>query len=281
VAKQQASGVKPSRGSTRTAKVAKVPAAKKPAAKKPAAKKPAAKKPAAAAPAKAAPVVAIAPPKRALAPAPTSIPPPPPAPPPPRDELVAPRDVGRLLRYGEAFGAHKIDARMLPLQLPSGSGALAVFDPTVAKSWRVLDRPVGVGQFRVMLSVARGPAGERLAAVVLHLGRPPIARWTVAHYQGQKQPRSADQLPRAPITSGWLALVDAAGGHPGTAPEPLPPASGTAPLERMAADGRRMLLFPIGVGELAAYWAVDAADHAICLVVDGEAFTAKDWRPAK
>src|SRR5207244_2146146 len=31
-------------------------------------------------------------------------PPAPPPPPPPRDELVSPRDIGRLTRYGERFG---------------------------------------------------------------------------------------------------------------------------------------------------------------------------------
>ena len=63
-------------------------------------------------------------------------------PPPPRDELAAPRDVGKLLRYGEKFGASKIDVRMLPmLHLPVTSGQIAIFDPAQPKSWRVLDRP--------------------------------------------------------------------------------------------------------------------------------------------
>src|SRR6476661_8676278 len=39
------------------------------------------------------------------------LPPPPPAPPPRRDELDAPRDVGRLIRYGERFGQWRIDVR--------------------------------------------------------------------------------------------------------------------------------------------------------------------------
>src|SRR5690606_31059611 len=97
------------------------------------------------------------------------LPPPPPPPPPQRDELPAPRDVARLTRYGERFGARRIDVRWLPVQLPVSGGALAVFDPAVPKSWRVFDRPVGSGQFRAMLSLARSEDGtERPAAIVIH-----------------------------------------------------------------------------------------------------------------
>jgi hypothetical protein len=203
-----------------------------------------------------------------------TIPPPPPA--PPRDEMEAPKDVARLLRYGERFGPHKIDVRMLPLQLPVSSGALAVFDPAVPKSWRVFDRPVGSGQFRVMLSVAQKEGREQLAAVVIHVGRPPIAKWTVAHYRGKSKPRSPDQLPRVPVTSGYLALIDAAGDSPGELV--VPPAAGIAPVEVPLTDGRRALALPCDEGEYAAYWAVDAADKPICLVVDFDAFTQKDWK---
>src|SRR5262245_36446001 len=63
------------------------------------------------------------------------LPPPPPPKPEPRDELAAPRDVQRLIRYGERFGPHRIDVRWLPLQLPVTGHALAVFDPAVPKSW--------------------------------------------------------------------------------------------------------------------------------------------------
>lgn len=210
------------------------------------------------------------------------LPPPPPPPPAHRDELIAPRDVGRLLRYGEQFGPHKIDVRMLPLQLPGGSGALAIMDPTVPKSWRVFDRPVPApGQFRVMLSIARtsdkGGDKERLAAIVIHVGRPPIEKWTVAHYKGGKKPKSADDLPRVTVTSGWVVLLDAgSGASPGTIA--LPPPNGIQPLEVPMTDGRRALALPCGDGELAAYWAVDATDKPVCLVVDFEVFTQKDWR---
>ena len=203
-------------------------------------------------------------------------PPTPPPPPPPRDELAAPRDIARLLRYGERFGTHRIDVRMLPLQLPISSGALAIMDPTAPKTWRVFDRPAGTGQFRVMLSVAKTDKDvERLAAIVIHVGRPPIARWTVAHYQGQKKPKSADALPRASST-GWLVLLDAGDGAPG--PVAVPAAAGVQPIECPLTDGRRALALPCGEGEFAAYWAVDAADRPICLVVDFDVFTQKEWK---
>ncbi len=204
-------------------------------------------------------------------------------PPPPRDELTAPRDIARLTRYGERFGPHKIDVRWLPLQLPVTGGALALFDPAVPKSWRVLDRPVGAGQFRAMLSIARRADGtERLAAVVIHVGRPPIQRWTVAHYRGQKTPRSADQLPRIAVTSGWLALMDVTGDSPGVVAVPPTSLTGIQPIEVPLVDGRRALALPCGAGDYAAYWAIDVADRPICLVVDFDVFTLKEWkaRPA-
>lgn len=223
------------------------------------------------------PTVAVKP-KHATRPS-VALPPPPPPPPPHRDELISPRDIGRLLRYGERFGPHKIDVRMLPLQLPVGSGALAILDPAAPKSWRAFDRPVGGGQFRVMLSVARTEGkqpSEQIAAVVIHVGRPPIAKWTVAHYRGQKPPRSADAVPRVPVTSGWIVLVDAGAGAPGVIA--VPAAQGIAPVEVPLTDGRRALALPCGNGDYAAYWAVDATDKPICLVVDFDVFTQKDWK---
>ncbi|HEY5927896.1 MAG TPA: hypothetical protein VIV11_39690 [Kofleriaceae bacterium] len=207
------------------------------------------------------------------------LPPPPPPKPEPRDELPAPRDIARLTRYGERFGPHKIDVRWLPLQLPVTGNALAVFDPAVPKSWRVFDRPVGIGQFRAMLSIARSDDGkERLAAIVIHVGRPPIARWTVAHYAGQKKPKSAEQLPRVAITSGWLALIDARGDAPGVVAVPPASLTGIQPIEVPLVDGRRALALPCGNGEYAAYWAVDEADKPIALVVDFDVFTQKEWK---
>jgi hypothetical protein len=181
-----------------------------------------------------------------------------------------------LLRYGERFGPHKIDVRMLPLQLPVTSGALAVFDPGVPKSWRVFDRSVGAGQFRVMLSIAQKESREQLAAVVIHIGRPPIARWTVAHYRGKSKPRSAEQIPRVPVTTSWLALIDAGDDSPGVVA--VPPGGGIAPVECPLTDGRRALALPCDPGEYAAYWAVDSADKPICLVVDFDVFTQKEWK---
>lgn len=205
------------------------------------------------------------------------LPPPPPPPPPTRDEFDADRDVGRLLRYGEKFGNKKIDIRMLPLALPVPSGALAVCDPGVAKSWKVLDRPTGSGVFRVMLSVAKDDKGiEKLAAVVIHVGRPPIAKWSVAHAKGQKKPKSTDQIPRWSVTTGHFALIDAGSGSPGNLA--VAGGSGVNPVEIPLTDGRRALAFPSGNGDFAAYWAIDASDKPVCLVVDFDVFTQKEWK---
>ena len=263
-------GTSVAKSSARAAKPAKIAAAK------PAAKKGAVKSAPKAAPKPAAPKTARA--KPSLKPS-LPLPPPPPAPPPQRDELHAPRDIARLTRYGERFGGHKIDVRWLPIQLPVTSGALAVFDPAVPKSWRVFDRPVGGGQFRAMLSIARSDDGkERLAAIVIHTGRPPIARWTVAHYKGQKTPKDATALPRVTVTSGWVAILDAAGDSPGTVAVPPATLTGIQPVEVPLVDGRRALALPCGNGEYAAYWAVDAADKPICIVLDFDVFTQKEWK---
>ncbi|MDQ3368592.1 MAG: DUF4241 domain-containing protein, partial [Myxococcota bacterium] len=223
------------------------------------------------------PLVAV---KPAKASAPSQpLPPAPPAPAAHRDEMIAPRDIARLLRYGEHFGPHKIDIRMLQMPLPVASTAIAICDPATAKSWRVFDRPVNGGAFRVMLSVARTGEQERLAAVVIHVGRPPIAKWTVAHFQGQKKPKAPDQLARA-VSAGWLALVDAGSGSPGviTVPAAAPAAPTNLPVAVPLADGRHALAVPCGAGDYAAYWAVDATDKPICLVLDFDVFTQKEWK---
>jgi hypothetical protein len=235
------------------------------------------------------PAKATKPPKSTKVTRPADLPPPPPPPPALRDELAAPRDIARLIRYGEKFGANRIDVRMwnaptttVPAQLPITSGAIAMFDPADKKSWRVFDRPAGAGQFRIMLSMlkaadpalSRGAAKDKVAAIVIHTGRPPIARWTVAHWKGQKKPKSADELPRIAST-GWIALMDADGGSPGVLA--VPPTS-NQPVEVMLADGRRVLAIPSGKGEFAAYWAVDAQDKPICFVIDFDTISQKDWK---
>lgn len=203
-------------------------------------------------------------------------PPGPPPPPPPRSELAAARDIARLTRYGERFGANKIDVRWLPIALPVTSGSLGVMDPAAPKSFRVIDRPSGNGQFRSMLSIARTDDGkERLAAITIHVGRPPIERWSVAHFKGQKPPKDATQLPRVTVTSGWLVLLDG-GSPPGVIS--VPAAAGVTPIEVPLTDGRKALALPCGKGEFVAYWAVDAADKPICLVVDFDVFSQKDWK---
>jgi hypothetical protein len=187
------------------------------------------------------------------------------------------------LRYGEHFGTDKIDIRMLPLQFHAASGSLAVFDPGTPSSWRVLERSIGSGAFRVMLSVARpdsdaassahAGASERLAAVTIHVGRPPIARWTVAELRGP--PPSEDGLPRIATATSWLALLDAADGPPGVLA--LPHEASGAPIEVPLTDGRRALAVPCKPGAFAAYWALDAADKPVCIVLDLDALPAKAW----
>lgn len=217
---------------------------------------------------------------RVTTPADPPAPAPAPAAPPPRNEPAAERDIGRLLRYGERFGAYKIDTRMWsaagalqPTTLPVPTGAIAICDPAAPKTWRVLDRPAGTGQFRIMLSVAKSDAGEKLAALVIHTGRPPIARWTAALPAGKKQPS-----PIA-IASGWIALVDAGAGSPGAiATPPADGKPGIEPVEVPLTDGRKAIAVPCGNGEFTAYWAIDAADKPIALVIDFDAFTQKEWR---
>ena len=205
----------------------------------------------------------------------------PPVPPPQRDELEATRDVGRLIRYGERFGPDKIDVRLWNAPLPITSGSLAIFDPADKKSWRLFERPTGTGQFRIMLSTvkphdATDQQRDRLAAIVIHTGRPPIARWTVATWKGQKKPSSAETLPSLTSSAGWIALIDGAGGWPGLLA--LPAAAGTQPVEVVLGDGRRALAIPTGSSGVTAYWAVDATDKPICLVIDCDAITQRDWR---
>jgi hypothetical protein len=101
-------------------------------------------------------------------------------------------------------------------------------------------------------------------------------KWTVAHAKGQKKPKSIEQIPRWPITSGWLALIDAGGGSPGVLA--IPPQTGVNPVEVPLTDGRRALAWPSGNGEFAAYWAVDAADKPVLLVIDFDVFTQKEWK---
>ena len=127
-----------------------------------------------------------------------------------------------------------------------------------------------------MLSVARDGDLQQLAALVIHVGRPPIARWTIAHLAGQRLPKTAEQAPRHAVTTGWLAIVDAGDGTPGTIA--VPASSGVDPIDIPLTDGRHVLAVPCKNGEYIAYWAIDPTDKPVCLVIDLGAFTQKDWR---
>ncbi|MBP9087828.1 MAG: hypothetical protein KBG15_17035 [Kofleriaceae bacterium] len=204
----------------------------------------------------------------------------PPAPVAVKRELAAPREVARLLRYGELFGGQRIEIRWLPTPLPCPSGEFALVDPSAPKSQRSLDRKVPAGTFRCMLAIAVGGPKEKLAAVIFHCGRPPIARWTVAHFAGTKPPTDAAKLPSVTSTSGWFAVQDAATmaavADPGVLPPPLVTPTAMA-VERRAGHGVAFA-FPVGPGAYTAYWGIDEHDKAVCLVIDFDVFTTKDWR---
>ena len=195
-------------------------------------------------------------------------------------ELLALRDVARLLRYGEQFGGRRIEIRWLPTPLPCPSGGFTLVDPATPKSQRSFDRKVPAGAFRCMLAVAVGGPNEKLAAVILHCGRPPIARWTVAHFSGTKPPIATAQLPQVITDSGWLAIQDTATTAAVTDPAVLPPPAFTPTAmaaERRAGNGVAFA-FPVGPGAYTAYWGIDEHDKAVCLVLDFNVFTQKEWR---
>jgi len=111
---------------------------------------------------------------------------------------------------------------------------------------------------------------------VIHVGRPPIARWTIAHPSGGKRPKTPEQAPRHTIASGWIAIADPGGGIPPTIA--VASASALDAVDVPLTDGRHVLAVPCKPGEYLAYWAIDPTDKPVCLVVDLGAFTAKDWR---
>ncbi|MBS1120010.1 MAG: hypothetical protein H6Q90_2238 [Deltaproteobacteria bacterium] len=72
-------------------------------------------------------------------------------------------------------------------------------------------------------------------------------------------------------------MLDAgSGGAPGALA--VPATSGITPVEIPLIDGRRALALPCGTGAFAAYWGIDATDKPVCLVVDFDVFTQKDWK---
>jgi hypothetical protein len=237
------------------------------------------------------------------------VPPPPPVtapvvplrvvPPSPAGELGAVRDVGRLLRHGEAFGDHKIEIRHLPSPVVVTSGRIAVADPLTPASGRVLARQVPHGRFRVMLGIATIDGEQRIAAAVMHVGRPPIARWVIAHFEGQKPPKSADQLPVFGVDAGTAAFMDALvlealRAAPDEAEPPVqaalvpqltatPSAANTGQWIADPISGRNLVAFTSGWGDgtYASYWALDGAGQPVCLVTDFDLFTKGEWKVPK
>jgi hypothetical protein len=195
-------------------------------------------------------------------------------------ELAAPRDVGRLLRYGEMFGSNKIEVRWLPNSLPFPSGSVSLGDPGVKKSTRVLDRAVPTSAFRCMMSIAIGGPKkiEKLAALVLHCGRPPIARWTVAYWKGQKPPKSVDQIPQFSVSSGWISVHDANSTFAPTDTASLTEIPNPTSFVECKSAAAVLFAFAVEPGQYTAYWALDAQDKPVCLVLDFDVFTDKEWR---
>jgi hypothetical protein len=134
------------------------------------------------------------------------------------------------------------------------TGQIAILDPGAPARRRVLARQVASGRYRVMLCAA----GDRIAAAVLHLGRPPIARWVIAHHEGGKPPKTADQPPLVELETGVAAFADA-----------------------QQQPGPDLVTFDIKAGAYAAYWALDAAGQPVCLVIDFDVFTKADWKLPK
>jgi hypothetical protein len=220
-------------------------------------------------------------------------------PPSPPGELAPERDVGRLLRHGEQFGPHKIEIRHLPLPVVVTSGRIAVADPLTPSSGRVLARQVAHGRFRVMISVALIDGEQRIAAAVMHVGRPPIARWVIAHHEGGKPPRPADQPPTHGVDAGTSAFMDAMvlDALRAKTDEPEPPVQ-TALVPQLTASptaantgqwiadpisGRNLVAFTSGWGDgtYASYWALDAGGQPVCLVTDFDVFNKAEWKVPK
>ncbi len=198
------------------------------------------------------------------APAPTR------APPPALAETAAALDIARLCRYGERFGAHRLEIQPVAAPLVITSGAIAVADaapPGAAarKGALRLARPLPAGRYRCTLSIAHVDGAPRLAAAVLHVGRGPVARWVIAHADGKKPPRSADDAPGYVIESGTGAMLDAAAlGRDTPPPDPAAP---------------DVLTFAAGKpGAYVSYWGLDAEGYPACLVTDFAVFTKKDWK---
>jgi hypothetical protein len=211
-------------------------------------------------------------------------------PPAPPGEIGAVREVGRLIRHGEVFGKYRIETRMQPSPVVITSGRIAVGDPSKPSQARVLAHQTAPGKFRVMTSVANIDGEERVAAVVMHAGRPPIARWVIAHFEGQKPPKTADQAPGFDIGGEVAGIMDALAldalrGDPGDLAQKLAERQGVAAIDHVVdgATGHNVLAFPSGWGSgtYSAYWALDGAGHPVCLVIDFDVFNKADWKTPK
>ena len=176
-----------------------------------------------------------------------------------------------------AVRREKIDVRWLPLQLPVASGALGVSIPAVAEE---LARVRSPGRQRSVPRDAVDRAHRRRQGAPrrdrIHVGRPPIARWTVAHFKGRRR-RS-----RRPAAA---RRGDDAAGSRCSMRHDRPARRGAAGDDRGPRRSRcrsptaaRALALPCGNGEYAALLGGRRADKPICLVVDFDVFTQKEWK---
>jgi len=189
-----------------------------------------------------------------------------------RDEMIAVRDIGRLLRYGEQFGAHKIDVRMLPLQLAVGSGALACSTPPCEELPRLRSsRRCGPVPRDAERRAQRGQGAPRRDRDPCR--SPTDREVTVAHYRG----RRSEVRGSAPARPRDLRLARAARPAMAHPVRSRAAPTGVTPLEVSLTDGRRALALRVAPAS-SPRTGGRCERQAVCLVVDFDVFTQKDWK---
>jgi hypothetical protein len=213
--------------------------------------------------------------------------------------------VGRLLRHGELFADNKIEVQFLPDSVVISSGQIAIVDPFASmggKRASTLARQLLPGKYRVMLCIAHQGASHRVAAAVMHVGRPPVARWVVAHLAGEPPPTGQSQYPGLQLPSGCAGFIDGASVealHSAMTAEAsgckddltlhlrtAPPAGGWGHHAVVLDPEKQTNLVAFTGGGNAraiptAYWGLDEASRPVCLVLDFDPFTAAQWKLAK
>ena len=190
----------------------------------------------------------------------------------PDKELDAERDVARMLRYGEMFGAHRIEIEHSPTPVAMPTGTVALADlPTLTTSKRaaetVLARRVAKNSFRVMHSLVKTGGVARIVAAVMYVGRPPIARWVFAHAEGKRPPKTIAEAPSIEATT--IAITDA------SLIEKLKAGAKLSPPDLTGAVALHVGAKPAPV---TPDWGLSPEGTPVCLLLDFNAFSASDWR---